>query len=32
MKREILCKRFSVSSLVSKEQNKALHEVVICAI
>jgi len=31
MKREILYKCFSVSSLVSKEQYSALHEVVICA-
>ena len=31
MKREILYKCFGVSSLVSKEQNNALHEVVICA-
>ena len=32
MKREILCKWFSGSSLVREEQHNALHEVVISAI
>jgi len=32
MKREILYKYFGVSSLVSKEHNNALREVVICAV
>jgi hypothetical protein len=32
MKREILYKCFDVSSLVSKQHNNALHEVVICAV